>query len=913
MSFKSLDPRIQEMLRERGIEEPTEPQRASIPLILGGDNALVIAPTGIGKTESAVLPILHMMLQEPRDGISCIYVTPLRALNRDMLRRLEEYGSALDLRIAVRHGDTSVAERSRQSRNPPDILITTPETLQIMFTGKNLRQHISRVRWVVVDEVHELATGERGAQLAVALERLASLAGEFQRIGLSATVGDQEEVAAYLGGVNRKVIISRHDTMRDLQLWVESPYPIEEDRERAEKLSSDPDLLASMRRALELVGEHASTLLFVNTRETAEGIAARYNLWGSELPIGVHHGSLSKEIRIEMEESFKQGELRALVSTSSLELGIDVGSTELVLQYNSPRQVSRLVQRAGRAGHRVGETVKGAVIANDPDEVAEAMVVTRRALAQEMEVKRGRPSPLTVLANQLVAMTMAGRITREQAWEVLCRSHPFRYLQREEMDEVMEQLISIRMLYEDEEGFRRSRKGMKYFYDNISMIPDERVFFIRDISDRAIVGTLDESFVISFAEPFATFIAKGRNWRIIDMEEDELLVEQVGEIGSVPSWVGEDIPVPFKVAEEVGRLRRLLDFSPYAGDEDSQRRVREYVEKQMEAGPVPSDKLMTLEIGDRLAILNCCFGSRVNETLSKLLSALLSARMGESVSVTTDAYRILMEMPRNPGPGFIQETLTSIDPESVESLARLVIKNSSYLRWRFVYVAKKFGIVDKDADHRHMRFSRLFDIFEGSPAYREAVDKVLQEDLDLEGAREVLRRLRDGEISLEVTGISPMGQQGIGSAKELMQPQRADRAILMALKRRLEDETLFMTCLSCRTQRRRRSGDSPEKERCPSCDGEMVAALKGYERELVKLLDKKDLDDDDRRELARLSRNANLVRGHGKRAVLALSGRGVGPDAASRILRRPHDDEEGLLRDILAAEVTYARTKRFWD
>ena len=236
----------------------------------------MVAHTGIGKTEAAMLPIFDRLLKDAGKGIKCIYITPLRALNRDMLKRLTEFGEALDLNVAVRHGDTSQSERQAQSRNPPHVLITTPETLQVLFTGKRLREHISRVKWVVIDEIHELAGNERGAQLSIALERLAELAGEFQRIGLSATVGSVEEVANYLAGVGREVDIVRTHVSKELELRVEAPQVLDEDRDLAGRLLSDPQLIAGMRRCRTLIEQHRSTLLFVNTRDTAEALGARY-------------------------------------------------------------------------------------------------------------------------------------------------------------------------------------------------------------------------------------------------------------------------------------------------------------------------------------------------------------------------------------------------------------------------------------------------------------------------------------------------------------------------------------------------------------------------------------------------------------------------------------------------------------
>ena len=915
MPFDYLSHELQEILSGNGITEPTDPQKDAGPRILKGQNVLLVAPTGIGKTEAAILPVLDMIRQEGKSsGIRCIYITPLRALNRDMFRRMEELGTELDIKVDVRHGDTSASERNRQSQHPPDILITTPETMQVMFTGKRLLEHMKSVKWVIVDEIHELADTERGAQLSVALERLTKVAGEFQRIGLSATVGNEKEVARFLVGVKRDVVLCKHDTHRDMEISVERP-DVCDDPVLLDKLQGDPEIISVMVRARELIEEGRSTLFFVNTRETAEWLAARYRYWDENFPIDVHHGSLSKEVRMDMEDRFKTGKLRSLICTSSLELGIDVGSTDLVIQYNSPRQVSRMIQRAGRAGHKIGHKINAKIIATSPDELAEGLVVARKSCDKELESRPGRPCPLTVVANQLIAMTMNGRMDRDQAYSIFRRSHIFRDLDRKDMDEVLEQLKSIKMVFEDEDGFRRSKKGMNYFYSNISMIPDERTYFIRDIASRAIIGTLDESFVASFAEQYAMFIAKGRTWRIVEMREDEILVEEAREIGSVPSWTGSDIPVPFEVAMEVGRLRRTRDFKGYNGNRNSVDTITQYLKEQDEHWPMPSDKTVTIEIGDRLAIINCCFGTCVNETLSKIFAALLTARIGESVGVSTDPYRIILELPRNISKDIILQTFTNIRPGTIEALAKMTILNSTFLRWRFAYVAKKFGIIEKDADHRFMNFTKLFELHRDTPAYREAVNKVLWEDLDIENTEKVVSMIADGSIEVKVGSISRIGMEGIVRSKELMQPLRADHTILMALKKRLENETLYASCINCQSQYRFRVGDAPKRFKCQNCGGIMIAVLKEYDRDKIRLFgkDRDQLSSEEKKDIARIKRIANIVNENGKKASMALAGRGVGPDSASRILRTRHIDEDEFLRDILSAEVLFAKNKRFWD
>ncbi|MFA7063789.1 MAG: DEAD/DEAH box helicase, partial [Methanomethylophilus sp.] len=291
MPFDSLSSALIEALRARGITEPTEPQRNAIPRIIAGQNVLVVAPTGIGKTEAAMLPVFDALSQEKDDcGIRCLYITPLRALNRDMLKRMESLGTDLKVSVGVRHGDTPMAERQRQSKHPPQILITTPETLQVMFTGKNLRESMKRIKWVVIDEIHELAGNERGAQLSIALERLVALAGEYQRIGLSATVGNIPEVVGFLAGVGRQVELCRHDTRREFDIRVERPLPKPGNEKLMDKLQSEPDILAVMIRARQLIESVTSALFFVNTRETAEWLASRYHMWDENISIGVHHG-----------------------------------------------------------------------------------------------------------------------------------------------------------------------------------------------------------------------------------------------------------------------------------------------------------------------------------------------------------------------------------------------------------------------------------------------------------------------------------------------------------------------------------------------------------------------------------------------------------------------------------------------
>jgi ATP-dependent Lhr-like helicase len=914
-AFSSLHPSIVSALAKLGIGRPTGAQASMIPVVSAGKNALLVAPTGIGKTEAAMLPLLDRILRGEPKGIHVLYVTPLRALNRDMLRRMEFFGKELGISVAVRHGDTPQGERLKQARDPPQVMITTPETLQIMFTGKKLREALANVRTVVVDEIHELAGDERGAQLSVGLERLADVAGDFQRIGLSATVGSPKEVASYLGGAGRDVSIVKAAIPKGLTISVELPEVGNTDRQLSEKLQTEPEIAAAMRRCRAAIEAHRSTLFFVNTRDTAEYLASRFRLWDESFAVGVHHGSLSRHVRVEMEEAFKAERLRALICTSSLELGIDVGSADLVIQYGSPREVARLVQRVGRAGHGVDRTSEGLIIAQGVDDIAEGSVIARQALAGEIEDVRIRPNPLAVLANQIVAHAMTHATGDPDAlFEAVRRTWAFRSLDRAVFDRVASFLGDVRTISVRDGRLRKSARTLEHYFENISMIPDEKTFQVIDIATRRHVGQLDEAFVASFTDDRVPFIVKGEPWRIVDIEGDRILVEQVPQVGVVPSWVGEEIPVPIGVAKEVGEVRRTRQLQRYPMDGPCRRSLSEKLgEQDAKKLAMADDETIVVETDGGLMVVNACLGTKVNETLGRMLASLMAARSGEGVGMRVDPYRIVLEFPWKADAKAAVDILQNTSPDSLAPLVRLAVRRSATFKWRFVQAAKKFGVVSRDADYRTMNLDALVEAYDGSPLVEEALERTIWEEMDVGAACSVLSDIRSGRLKLSSGRLSPMGILGIEESGELVAPSRPSKAILDALRKRLEDEELRMLCLNCKKSWRSRAGKLPEKVQCMFCGASQVAALGPREVEKARLFAKASLTANEMREIKRMAKSADLIREHGRRAALVLCGRGVGPDAAARILQRPRSTDDELLAYVLEAEVTFAKTKRFWD
>jgi ATP-dependent Lhr-like helicase len=933
-AFTHLDEALREALSERGFSTPTTPQRRAIPVLARGDDALVVAPTGTGKTETAMLPVFDALHSEERFGIGALYITPLRALNRDMRERLEWWGETLDLDIDVRHGDTTQYQRQKQANDPPDVLVTTPETLQAMFTGSKLRVALEDVEHVVIDEVHELAGSKRGAQLAIGLERLRDLAEPFQRVGLSATVGDPTEVGKFLTG-DRGCEIVEVDVGSNLDLCVRQPEIRPEDEDLAGELVTKSDVASHVRAIDEIVDENESTLIFVNTRQTAEALGSRFRKIGAN--IGVHHGSLSKDARIDVEAEFKAGELDGLLCTSSMELGIDVGHVDHVVQYSSPRQVCRLLQRVGRAGHHRDAVSSGTVITTRPDDTFEALAIVRQATDGAVEPADIHHGSLDTVANQIAGLVMGhGEIKAMRAYEIITGAYPFHGVSEAQFKAVVRELSgnAIVWLEEDDDELQKRSGTWQYFYENLSMIPDEATYDVNDMASGRQVGTLDEKFVVNFAGPGEIFIQGGEMWRIteVDEEEEEVSVSPVEDpSGEVPSWTGQEIPVPLQVAQEVGEIREWAAGQFGAGDDSDA--VADAVTEQYPTdahtaaeaieqladhdAPMPTDDRVLVEFDGDVIVVNACFGHTTNETLGRMLSALLGQQTGSSIGLDVDPYRIELDVPRGVAGVDVVELLETTDPDHVASIIELSLKNADNLQFKLAQVAAKFGALKRwrGRGAASFRRQRLMEALSDTPMYDEAVRELLHEDLAVEDAADVLEAIQSGHLTVETTGDrTAVGAGGRSSGRELLSPENADASVIQTVKERIQNDQMILFCCHCTDWRRKTTvtkiDDQPE---CPTCGSTRVAALNPWDDDAVKAVRASEKDEEQEKLTERAFHSASLVQSHGKRAVIALAARGVGPHNATRIINKLREDEDDFYRDILQREREYARTRSFWD
>ncbi|MBL7206415.1 MAG: DEAD/DEAH box helicase, partial [Candidatus Aenigmarchaeota archaeon] len=798
-AFNLLEKDLRKLVAER-FKKPTPIQQTVIPEILKGENVLVLSETGSGKTESCLLPIFNFWAKNQPNANSILYITPLRSLNRDLQKRILWWANHLDFSVSVRHGDTTPYERNMQAENPPDMLIVTPETLQAILTGKKLREHLKNIKHIIIDEIHELVESKRGVQLSIGLERLKYLIKEAgnqepQIIGLSATVGSPEDVADFLSGSSEKCKIINTISSKALKLKVDFPVPKKGYNRDADKIFVSTEAIARIRKIKDVIDKSKSTLVFTNTRMFTEVLSSRIKTLYPKLPIDAHHSSLSKEVRIDAENDFRAEKLKALIATSSLELGIDIGAISSVIQYMSPRQVSKFLQRVGRSGHSLQRISEGLIIATDDDDCFESAIISKLALEGKIEPTIIYPKSFDVLANQIIGFCMERyNVPLDFVFKIIKKAYPFRELTKKEVLKTCEIMKRLGFLWinQEEDGLilRRSKKAFEYYFTNLTMIPDVKNYQVFDTVSNRPVGTLDAEFVALHGSPGTTFITKGEAWRVIDAipDKNRLLVEPAGTIdASIPAWEGELIPIPFKVAQGVGELRKSIESSDstdsivknYPITKNVAKKMVKIIKEQKKYGFVPNNKEMLIEYGraeDFWVIIHSCFGSMVNETIGRALSMLLTTQLG-SVGLQTDAYRIMLKL-KGPDYETVIKTFKKLESESLSDILKFSLKNTELFNWRFIHVAKRFGVISKGADFGKAYISKVAGIYAGTPVYKEALNEIFQEKLDLKTAGNVLDAIESNDVRITVKeGLSPLGVAGLREKFEIHAAEKPEKEI----------------------------------------------------------------------------------------------------------------------------------------
>ena len=823
MGNEALDafhPAVREWFRT-SFPAPTPAQAQAWPVIKNGDNTLLMAPTGSGKTLAAFLSSIDALIQTPARGCRVVYVSPLKALAVDVERNLrspiagighaaERLGMGVrEPTVAIRTGDTPAKERARFRKTPADIFITTPESLYLVLSssaGDALRD----VETVIVDEIHAIVSTKRGAHLALTLERLERLAGRrLQRVGLSATQRPLDEVARFLGGFDadgaRPVRVVDAGHRKPLELTVE--VPVEDMARLGEPLefTSGPAARADGRtsiwpaihpRLLELVRAHRSTLIFVNSRRLAERIANAVNELAGEELAHAHHGSIAREQRLRIEDDLKAGRLRALVATSTLELGIDMGAIDLVVQVESPPSVASGMQRIGRAGHRVDEPSIGIILPKYRGDLLAAAALTERMHAGAVEASRYIRNPLDVLAQQIVAIVGRDPIDVDELERLVRGAAPFAELPRAQLENVLDMLsgrypsdefaeLRPRLVWDRIAGTLRVREGAaRVALTSGGTIPDRGlygVFLVGAEPGKGRVGELDEEMVFE-TRVGETFLLGASTWRVEEITHDRVLVSPApGVPGKMPFWKGETATRPLEFGRAIGALTRELRGSDpdlattrlrerHDLDERAARNLLEYLRDQVAAaGAIPDDRTIVVEryldeVGDWRVCVLTPFGGKVHAPWAMAIGAMVRERSDVDIDVLWTDDGIVARFPeaeRAPDPQLVLP-----DPERAEALVIDRLSQTPLFAARFREAAARALLLPRRFPgrrsplwHQRRRAGELLQIasrFPSFPIILEAYRECLQDVFDLPALLEVLRAIRSRDIrTVTVDSRSP--------------------------------------------------------------------------------------------------------------------------------------------------------------
>ncbi|MBD3389262.1 MAG: ATP-dependent helicase [Candidatus Altiarchaeales archaeon] len=778
------------------------PQLYAIPNIMHGKNTLVSAPTGSGKTLTAFMSVLNKLIEKSLIGdleekVYCLYVSPLKALNNDIHRNLEEplaeleelHGKELGIRAMVRTGDTPTSKRAAMLRKPPHILITTPESLALMLTSPKFSLKLKDVKWMILDEVHALAENKRGVDLSLSIERLQNHAGRFTRIGLSATIHPLEKVAEYVvgyeGGKPRDCRVVDVRYIKELDIKVLSPV-------KNIIAASQDEMSNSLYKLLDdLIQEHKTTLVFTNTRSGTERVVSHLK---TRYPgrymenIGAHHSSLSAEHRLDIEERLKKGELKVVVSSTSLELGIDIGYIDLVVLLGSPKSVARALQRIGRSGHQLHEKAKGRIIVLDRDDLVECSVLLKNAVEGRIDDIHIPENCLDVLSQQIYGIAIANREHVDNVYEMVRRSYCYRNLRREDFDSVMQYLrgdyveLEQRSVYakiwvDDETRImgKRGKLARVIYSTNLGTIPEESFVTVKVGEHK--VGKLDEPFLERLSKG-DIFVLGGKIYKFRYCRGMTCQVTPDAGPPTVPSWVSESLPLSYGLSLEIQRFRRLMEErmdkpkedvkewlrSYLYADENAVESIYQYFWEQHRYAMIPHDGRIVIEYNQafkkRYIVFHSLFGRRVNDALSRAVAYAIARKERKNVAISLSDNGFYLTVKGKVQAANAFKTLT---PAGLRSVLVEAIDKTEVLLRRFRHCATRSLMMLRNYKGRSksvgrqqlgskilLNFVRKLDPH--FPILEEARREVLEDLMDVENATEVLSKIAGGEI--EVREIS---------------------------------------------------------------------------------------------------------------------------------------------------------------
>ncbi len=778
------------------------PQLYGVMEIHNRKNVLISAPTGATKTLTGFLAILNELIDSSKKGILenkvyCIYVSPLKALNNDVGKNLKEpleqmeelAGQKLGIRLGVRTGDTTASEKAKMLKNPPHILITTPESLAILLNSPKFKESLKDVQWLILDEIHALADNKRGVHLNLSVERLQRMSPGMARIGLSATIAPLEEIARYLvgyrGDEENDCEIIDVQFLKEMDLQVLSPV----------KSLVDTDYLLKHRQMYELmdklIQEHRTTLIFTNTRSATERVV--HNL-KEMFPqhyqdnISAHHGSLSKSNRFHTEQDLREGKLKVVVTSTSLELGIDIGYIDLVLCLGSPKSIARFLQRAGRAGHQLHSKVKARIIVMDRDDLVECALILKAAKEKKIDRIQVPRNALDVLAQQIYGIAINEVINIHELFHLIKNCYCYHGLEWADFFELIkflsgqyssleERHVYARIWYDEENGSigKKGKMARIIYMTNLGTIPEESFITVK-VGEQT-VGMIDESF-LERLQPGDVFVLGGNVYMFkFSRGMTAQVSASVNRPPTVPSWFSEMLPLSFDLAMEINRFRRLMEekflrnvpreeivqfiCSFLYVDESAAETIYHYFSEQYHFSHIPSDKKIVVETytdrGRTYTIFHTLFGRRVNDCLSRSLAYVIGRSQHRDVEVGINDNGFYLSSEKS---FQALRAFELLKPENFREVLENSIERSEVLQRRFRHCAARSLMILREYLGRKKRagnmqvnskilFHAVKRISDQFPILKEARREVLEDLMDREHAQEIIQGVARRDISVK--------------------------------------------------------------------------------------------------------------------------------------------------------------------